>query len=115
MREVTADAKRIACCGLYCGACRAYLKERCPGCRENVKATWCKVRRCCLGNDQFSCADCLTYPDLRRCAKFHNLFSRAVGFLLHSDRPACIERIRAIGPDAYAAEMAARRAQTIRR
>lgn len=28
-RELTADSRLVARCGLYCGACRAYLKGRC--------------------------------------------------------------------------------------
>ena len=51
-------AELVARCGLYCGACGSYLKGRCPGCRENVKATWCKVRACCGEHSYASCADC---------------------------------------------------------
>jgi len=32
MKEIIADEKLVAKCGLYCGACGAYLKGRCPGC-----------------------------------------------------------------------------------
>ena len=45
MKEIVADPKLVAYCGLYCGACGAYLRGRCPGCIENYKATWCKVPR----------------------------------------------------------------------
>jgi len=44
MKEIAADKDLVACCGLYCGACGAYLKGRCPGCRENSKACVLKIR-----------------------------------------------------------------------
>ena len=34
------NPEKIAFCGLYCGACRQYLKEKCPGCRKNEKAKY---------------------------------------------------------------------------
>jgi len=39
MKTITSNAELVAYCGLYCGACGAYLKGRCPGCHENKKAT----------------------------------------------------------------------------
>ena len=115
MRETRDDPDLVAHCGLYCGACGAFLKERCPGCHENAKATWCKVRSCCQGNGHATCADCGTHAAPKACNKFHNFFSRIIGFVLRSDRLACIERVREIGVKAYAKEMAEKGAQTIRR
>lgn len=46
-KTITASVERIAACGLYCGACRKYLKGKCLGCRQNDKAAWCKIRQCC--------------------------------------------------------------------
>ena len=43
MRTIVPDNKNIAACGLYCGACRKFLAEKCPGCKPNKKATWCKI------------------------------------------------------------------------
>ena len=114
MTEVVADSKMIACCGLYCGACKRYLKGGCPGCTDNVKATWCKIRTCCLEAQHASCADCGEYSDPNDCRKFNNLFSRAVSFLLRSDRQACIKRIQNVGPEAYAEEMAAEKRVTLK-
>ena len=114
MKGVTASAELVAHCGLYCGACRSYRKGRCPGCHDNEKATWCKVRACCQDDSYATCADCGEFAEPRDCRKFHNLFSRIIGFVLRSDRRACILRIREIGPDAFAAEMADKKAQTIR-
>ncbi len=115
MPDITADPKLVAHCGLYCGACRSYLKGRCPGCHDNSKASWCKIRACCQEHGWATCADCTEHPDPKTCAKFHNLFSRVIGFVLRSNRPACVERIRAVGVEGYAAEMAARGIQTLPR
>ena len=62
MKEIVSDPKLVAFCGLYCGACRAYLKDRCPGCHDHEKASWCKVRICCLEAGYSSCADCTEFP-----------------------------------------------------
>ena len=45
--SIAVNADLVASCGLYCGACRAHLAGKCAGCRENAKATWCKIRSCC--------------------------------------------------------------------
>ena len=52
------DAAYVAACGLYCGACRKFVKEQCPGCWENKKADWCKIRACNIEHNYKSCADC---------------------------------------------------------
>ena len=115
MKEILADAGLVAYCGLYCGACGAYRRDRCPGCHENRKATWCKVRACCTSNRCRSCADCVKFQDPRDCKLFNNFISRLFGLIFRSDRAACIRQIRAVGIDAHAAQMAAGRRQTIRK
>ncbi len=62
----------IAACGMNCGICYAYLREKnkCPGCRlfdaqEPVSIVWCKIRNCelikkgkvkfCFECDSFAC------------------------------------------------------------
>ena len=57
MKDIAADPKLIAYCGLYCGACGRYRKDSCPGCQQNQKASWCKVRTCCMDGNLQSCAD----------------------------------------------------------
>ena len=114
MKEIVSDPKLVAFCGLYCGACRAYLKDRCPGCYDNEKASWCKVRTCCLEAGYSSCADCTEFPDPKNCGKFHNFISRAIGFVLKSDRRACITQIRQRGLEGHAEDMASLKRQTIR-
>jgi len=112
--EIVADKNLVAYCGLYCGACRSYLKGSCPGCRDNVKATWCKVRTCCIENNLQSCADCTTV-ELKDCSKYNNFISKAFGFVFNSDRAACIARIKEAGYEIYAVEMAETKRQTIKR
>jgi hypothetical protein len=113
--NIEVNAELVACCGLYCGACRARLAGKCAGCRENAKATWCKVRSCCAQKHLGSCAECAEFPDPRACAKFNNVVSRLFGLLFNSDRAACIAQIRRLGLEGHAQSMAEMRAQTIRR
>lgn len=90
MREITADKSLVAFCGLYCGACGSYLKERCPGCAANNKASWCGIRKCCKGKGILSCAECTDFADAMDCRKFNNLMSKLFGLVFRSDRGACI-------------------------
>lgn len=113
-KEVVADKNLVAYCGLYCGACRTFLKGKCQGCKDNVKASWCKIRQCCTDNNYQSCSDCKT-SDVNDCKKFNTFLSKIIGFVFNSDRKACISRINEIGYDGYSMEMAESRRQTIKR
>ena len=115
MKQVVSDIGLVAYCGLYCGACGAYLKERCPGCQANEKAKWCKVRACCIEREYLCCAECKDFADPKACAKYNNFISRVVGFVLRSNRAACIAQIRKLGLKVHADAMAAARTQTIKR
>ncbi len=115
MRELVASPELVAACGLYCGACRRYLEERCPGCRENERATWCRVRSCCRERGATTCAECAEFPDPRRCARFNNFVSRVFALIFRSDRAACVDQIRRLGVSGHAQAMAEKRLQTIRR
>lgn len=115
MKDIVADKALVAYCGLYCGACGAYLRDRCPGCHHNEKATWCKIRACCTENGFASCADCKEFDDPKQCRKFHNLLSRIFGFIFRSDRAKCIARIKEAGIEQYADEMAEKKAQSLPR
>ena len=112
--EIKADKNLIAKCGLYCGACRSYLSGKCAGCKDNVKATWCKIRQCCMENNYLSCADCQKM-ELKECKKFNNFISKIFAVLFRSDRPACIARIKEIGYEDFALEMAKNQTHTIKR
>jgi hypothetical protein len=104
--SITTNPELVAYCGLYCGACKAYRSGRCPGCRKNEKAGWCKVRACCISTGRSTCADCTTHPDPRQCGIHNNFISRLFGFVFRSNRAACVDRIRAIGREGFAGEMA---------
>jgi len=115
MREITANKSLVAFCGLYCGACGAYLRERCPGCAGNEKASWCRIRACCKEKGILSCADCTEFPDAMDCTKFNNFMSKIFGLLFRSDRGACIRQIKREGIEGHAKMMAGKKAQTIKR
>jgi hypothetical protein len=115
MKGIKEDAGLVAFCGLYCGACKAYLKETCQGCGKNAKATWCKIRSCCMGKSIRSCADCAEFKDPRGCGKFNNLISKFFGLLFRSDRRACVMAIREGGYDAFAKRMAESKSHTMKK
>jgi hypothetical protein len=113
-KEIIPDKNLIAYCGLYCGECGSYLKGRCPGCKDNIKASWCKVRQCNIENQYSSCADC-GKVELEACKKYNTFISKAIGIMLNSDRAACINRIKEIGYESFSVEMANNKRQTIKR
>ncbi len=115
MQTITVDKELVAYCGLYCGACRSYLGGRCPGCRKNEKATWCKVRACGITQGLANCAACGVHPDPMRCGVFNNVASRLFGWVFRSNRAACVQRIRAVGAEAFAREMAEKRWHSVPR
>lgn len=115
MKEITADRSMVAYCGLYCGACKAHLKGKCPGCHDNAKASWCTVRSCCIDNNYTSCAECKSFSDPKDCAKFNNFFSKLFGFFFSSDRAACVAQIKAMGVEGHARQMASTGRHTIKR
>jgi len=105
MKEIVPDPQLVAFCGLYCGACKRYLNEKCSGCHDNVKASWCKIRSCGLENGYSSCADCAAFENPNDCRKFNNFISKIFGFVFKSDRAACIGQIKQIGSMAHAEKM----------
>ena len=115
MPDVEANAELVACCGLYCGACRAYRGGKCSGCLENSRASWCKVRSCCSEKGIRTCAECADFQDPLACKKFNNFMSKLFGFVFKSDRAACIAQIRHSGLDGHARAMAEIGAHTIKR
>lgn len=115
MREITVNPELVAACGLYCGACRQYLQEKCPGCRANAKATWCKTRSCNLAAEQKTCAECKQYSDPMLCKKYNNVMTKFFSFVFRSNRAACIAQIRSIGLEGHARRMAELKSQTLKR
>ena len=114
LKEIVADKNLIACCGLYCGACGKYLKGACLGCKGNEKASWCKVRKCCLENNYATCADC-QIGDPESCKKLDNFISRIISLFTKSDRKACIHCIKEKGPEAYAQKMTEEKSHAIKK
>jgi hypothetical protein len=112
---IQVKAALVANCGLYCGACRSYLSGKCKGCRENAKATWCKVRSCCIEKQIQSCAGCAEFSDPQACKKFNNVISKIFGLIFKSNRAACIAQIKKLGLEGHARAMTDLRYQTIKR
>ncbi len=105
MKKTVANPQMVAFCGLYCGACTRYLKNKCPGCHANTKASWCKIRSCCLEHGYSSCADCEEFLTPKDCKIFNNFISKIFGFIFNSDRAACIDQIKEVGHTAFAEKM----------
>ncbi len=115
MKQPVKDTELVAFCGLYCGACRAYLSGRCPGCVENTRAAWCRIRSCCTDNNYTTCADCEEFKDVNDCKKFNNIISKMFALVFRSNRRACIEQLRTEGIERHAAIMTAAGRQSLPR
>lgn len=113
--EITNNPKLIAYCGLYCAACGSYAKGKCPGCQQNAKATWCKVRSCNMEHGYSSCADCKEFVNPMDCKKFNNPVSKIFALVFRSDRAASIQLLKEKGYDGYAAYMTGNKLQVIKR
>ena len=115
MKSIVSDPALVAYCGLYCGACKRYLQGKCPGCRENQKASWCKVRACGIRNQYASCAECTEFPDPGGCRQFNNFISKLFALVFRSDRAACIRQIRELGLQGHADRMSTLGLHSLRR
>jgi hypothetical protein len=115
MKQITTDKNLVAFCGLYCGACKKYLAEKCPGCTGNEKASWCQIRKCNLENKLGSCAECREFSDPMECKKYNNCISKIFGLIFRSNRQACIARIKEIGLEKFAQEMAEKKQHSLKR
>lgn len=113
MNEIKVDKQAIAACGLYCGGCRKYRNGKCPGCHENEKASWCKIRQCCMERGFHTCAEC--DKDVTECRHYDNFIGKVFAFVFRSDRPACIRYIRENGEQAFAEEMTRRGLMVMKR
>lgn len=80
----------ISYCGLYCSNCKKYQKGKCPGCQENEKASWCKIRQCNMEKGYKSCAEC-SEPGTADCKIFNNPVSKLFAFIFNSDREASLQ------------------------
>ena len=115
MKDIVSNVELVAYCGLYCGACGSYLIDRCPGCHDNKKASWCKIRICCMEHDYSSCAECEEFANPSECKKYNNIISKIVGFVLRSDRAACVMQIKKMGIQGHADTMTRQKKQTVKK
>jgi len=99
--------KLVAPCGIYCGACKKYIKGKCPGCSHNEKATWCKLRICVRESGYNTCAECTRFDDIDDCRKFNNFMSRIFSMVFRSDRKGSLVMIGSVGLTKYAQHMEA--------
>jgi len=106
LSDMEGESNLISYCGLYCGACHSFKKGKCPGCSNNEKASWCKVRKCNIAKGLKSCADCEEYPIVSECPKFNNFVAKAFGIVFNTDRSKGIAFIKNNGYEHYAGEMA---------
>jgi len=113
MQEIPVSIARIAYCGLYCGSCRSYRKGKCRGCHDNVKASWCKIRTCCMERDYANCADCTDFENVRDCRKLNNIIGKLFALVFKTNRPGSIEFIRESGYDSFARAMAEKGTMTV--
>lgn len=108
------DNYNIAYCGLFCGECGKFKNNKCPGCYANEKAKWCKIRSCCITHNYQSCTEC-TLILVKECEKYNNFISKVIGFVTKTDRSKCLNRIETIGYEAFAKEMACKKAMSIKK
>ena len=66
----------------------------------------CQLRTCCMDNSFLSCAECKDFEDINKCKKFNNIFSKFFSLIFGSDRKGCVCRIKEIGIENFAKEMA---------
>lgn len=115
MKSIVSNPSLVAYCGLYCGACKRYLQDKCPGCHDNQKAGWCKVRSCNIEHQYASCAECAEFQDPNACKHFNNFISRIFALVFRSNRAACIRQIRELGLQGHADKMSGLGFQSLKR
>ncbi len=113
-KNIEVNPNLVAYCGLYCGSCRKYLNNKCPGCAKNDKASWCKVRSCCMENNYKSCADCkISKPE--ECKKLNNFVAKIFSLIFKSDRLACINCIKKEGYESFVQQMTTNKTMCFKR
>ncbi len=104
----------IAYCGLYCSECGKFKSGKCPGCQNNAKASWCKIRTCNMEHGYKSCADC-QLVGYEKCKEFNHPIGKIFGLLFNSNRHACIQLIKDEGYEHYTLFMDSKKQMTIKR
>ena len=111
----SSPAELVSACGIYCGACRRYRSQVCPGCAKNERASWCRTRECVRNKGYRDCAECSDFSDVNRCEKFNTRVSRLFSLVFRWDRPASLRLIGAVGRERYAERMEARGEPVLKR
>ena len=115
MREINVNNELISYCGLYCGSCSRYQANKCPGCHDNDKATWCTIRKCNIDRGYKSCGDCIEFSDAEYCKLYHSFVARFFSFIFRSNRKAGIDYIKEYGYTAFAEMMAEHKLKSLKR
>ena len=100
-KEIIKDVNLIAACGLYCGSCGKLKRGKCPGCKENEKASWCKIRLCCIEKEINNCSYCIEFSNPKECTKYNNFIARAIEYVFITDRSLCIESLKEDGEEKF--------------
>ncbi len=103
-QESSSNVNLIAACGLYCGSCRKFVKGNCPGCRKNVKASWCKIRSCNQEHHTANCTEC-SITNSEECKLLNNTIGKFFKFVFKTDRLASLQYITNNGPQSYVEKM----------
>ena len=96
----------VSYCGLYCGACSAYQKGTCMGCKGDspncgIGYRKCKVRPCCIEKGYSTCAECKEHPSVQKCKDFNPMLMRVGCFVTRTSRAKGIEMIQEKGTQAF--------------
>jgi hypothetical protein len=109
----------IGYCGLYCGNCLYYLNtvKGCGTLEEDGTVVFCEGRNSGVNTPYCSSCDiknCNRNKELRYCLQCGDFpcniitgFMESPGYAYHKDVPAMMERLKEIGPEAWAVEMEA--------
>ena len=60
-----------------------------------------------MGHGYATCAECADFPEPSDCRKYDNFIARLFGWVFRSNRRAGVLRIRQVGREQFADEMAA--------
>lgn len=106
MEKNNQNPELIAACWLYCWACKMYLAEKCPWCKNNVKAEKrCKTKLCCKEKWIPNCSHCHEYTDYKKCKKLNNFISKIFAVVFWSNRFECINYIKKHWENKFAQHM----------
>ena len=106
MKGFTRTKTSFSLCGLNCALCSMHLGGYCPGCGGGAGNQSCTIAKCSLehGSVPF-CWECPEYP----CSRYEGFDDRD-SFVPHRNRQQDVAKARALGLDAYLAQLKEKRA-----